>query len=197
MKSVDFLVVHTEGSPDGSHGTAQSVDRYHRSLGWDGIGYHFFIDQRGRVQTGRPVTRSGAHTYGINDRSIGICVSGNADRVPFSVAQREALVALLVRLKKQYDGAEIIGHREINGLVSAGVVPATIGGKSVRTPKSCPGTKTNMVWVRAAVAQGLGGLPKPKPVMAMTAAPDLERIVREAPALIRAVRSIWKAIRGR
>jgi hypothetical protein len=40
---------------------------------WNGIGYHFFIDQHGKIYSIRPLDKEGAHAWGFNLNSIGIC----------------------------------------------------------------------------------------------------------------------------
>ncbi len=54
-----FIIHHTGGTDanplaDTSHHTAKIVEDYHLSLGWGGIGYHFFIEKNGKLWAGRP-----------------------------------------------------------------------------------------------------------------------------------------------
>lgn len=98
--------------------TIEDVHRWHLSNGWSGFGYHFFVDKLGRIYLGRPVTVAGAHTPGLNQKSIGICLEGcyqeyqnQTDReVPEE--QFQALLDLVLYLKKEYRvrGDHIIRH---------------------------------------------------------------------------------------
>ena len=44
--------------------------------GWDDVGYNFLIGEDGRVYTGRGWQGVGAHAYGWNTLSYGICMIG-------------------------------------------------------------------------------------------------------------------------
>jgi len=90
----------------------------HRARGWKKIGYHYVVYRDGSVHEGRPVNEVGAHVYGHNANSIGVVYVGGVakdgktakdTRTP---AQRRALTDLLRKLKKQYPGARICGHRD-------------------------------------------------------------------------------------
>jgi N-acetylmuramoyl-L-alanine amidase len=156
---VRWLVIHTAGTPDGQDTSAAAIHAYHRQKGWSGVGYHFVIRQNGDIETGRPLTKQGAHTYGINDRSIGLAFSGNGDLFPITPEQRESGLDLAFRLCRLYDidVADVIGHREVNRLVERGIV-----GSHCITPKSCPGVRVHLVKIRLALADLLH--PPPEPV---------------------------------
>jgi len=85
MNIPEVLVVHhtggTNANPlfDTSNQTMEIVDAYHKSLGWDGIGYNWFIEKSGLTKKGRDETKTGAHTIGWNNKSIGVCLAGNFD----------------------------------------------------------------------------------------------------------------------
>ena len=74
---------HTATPPDRPAERVRNIDAYHRSLGWDGIGYHFLIAEDGQVFPGRPLDRQGAHVKGENGGNLGIAFIGTyADRPP-------------------------------------------------------------------------------------------------------------------
>ena len=82
------------------------------------IGYHYVVDLDGTVEPGRPESEIGAHCLGHNQYSIGVCYVGGlaADgRTPEdtrTAAQKEALLALLKKLRAKYTKASIHGHRD-------------------------------------------------------------------------------------
>jgi N-acetylmuramoyl-L-alanine amidase len=161
MKKITNIVVHQTGS---AFGTANLVRQWHIEKGYKGIGYHFlilngwvspssrFTPLDGSIEVGRPLdadafiseSEIGAHTLGLNDSSIGLCiVSAGGDQkvapkglVPDSMtkAQFVALVGLVGSLQVQFgiESKNVIGHYE------------TMSG--AKQGKSCPGF--NMEWFR-------------------------------------------------
>ena len=119
MRTVTLIVVHCSANKAGSALRLADIDRYHRSLGWKGCGYHFVIPEDGTIEEGRPLSRVGAHCRGHNRHSIGVCYVGGLDgqgkpadtRTP---AQRVALRQLLERLHGEFPKAVIVGHRDLD-----------------------------------------------------------------------------------
>lgn len=119
MNTPEYIIVHHTGGTDKnpladtSHHTFKIVDDYHKSLGWGGIGYHYFIELDGKVTQGRKDNADGAHTIGYNKKSLGICLAGNFDATMPSPAQINALTALLKQKTAQYSipPAKIVPHR--------------------------------------------------------------------------------------
>jgi len=68
------IVIHHSASRKET--TVQQISQWHKTRGFNGIGYHFVINKSG-VFLGRPLSRKGAHCKGHNTSSIGICVCGN------------------------------------------------------------------------------------------------------------------------
>ena len=153
-----YIVVHTAAFRH-RNCDADRIDEWHRQKGWAGIGYHFVIlndrhDQKpdGLVEVGRDESRQGAHAYGLNDQSLGICCVGDGDFDPLTDAQSERLQDLLVTLtsKHQIQVKNVIGHRELNVLVDNGVI-----GDEFRTSKTCPGAMVDMDEIRATLGTQL------------------------------------------
>lgn len=69
---IDAIVIHVT---DANH-TVEQIDRYHRSLGWDGCGYHFVVEKNGDVIQCRDLTQVGAHVLGANTSSAGVAWIG-------------------------------------------------------------------------------------------------------------------------
>ena len=73
---VKFLVVHCSDTPNSENLNANDIHKMHISFGWDGIGYHKVILRNGILEAGRPEYWEGAHVYGYNDKSLGVCLIG-------------------------------------------------------------------------------------------------------------------------
>ena len=111
------IIIHHSATISGN---AASFDRYHKSLGWDGLGYHFVIGNgRGAPDGDIHVgwrwleQREGAHTRGHND-ALGICLVGDFrnGRRP-TTKQWTALVRLIRRLEKQYGVMDVTTHNQL------------------------------------------------------------------------------------
>ena len=119
MRTVTLIIVHCSANKAGSALRMADIDRYHRSLGWMGCGYHYVIPTDGTIEPGRPEEMVGAHCRNHNRHSIGICYIGglSADGKPADTrteAQRTALRKLLEDLRRRYPKALIVGHRDLN-----------------------------------------------------------------------------------
>ena len=72
MRTITEIIIHCTATRPNAICTVESIRKYHRSLGWRDIGYHYVIYPDGSVHAGRPVEQPGAHTEGHNAHSIGI-----------------------------------------------------------------------------------------------------------------------------
>jgi N-acetylmuramoyl-L-alanine amidase len=104
---IRYLVVHCSDSDDDL--TASDIHAMHLGFGWDGIGYHAVIIKDGTIEQGRPHFWSGAHVYGHNEKSLGVCLIGRND---FTSEQMTALDGLLRDWIARYPQARICGHRD-------------------------------------------------------------------------------------
>ena len=151
MRLVDWVVVHTAGAYDFKakrvvYQSTESIREYHkRHNGWHDIGYHWVVEDDGRLMPGRTEDTIGAHVGGFNEHSIGICVTGHGDFSPFRPAQMAQLVRLCAGIceARQLPPARVIGHREAP---DHGAAP---------THKTCPGTLVDMNEIRRLVADRL------------------------------------------
>lgn len=121
MRKIDEIIVHCAETRPDQDITAANVDFWHKSKGWVGIGYHFFIRLDGSIEPGRPIELQGAHCYGHNARSIGICYAGGMVRVnngkqfidTRTAAQVVAMHNLITTLIHCYPTIKkISGHRD-------------------------------------------------------------------------------------
>lgn len=120
MRTITLIIIHCSANKQGSSLRLADIDRYHRSLGWIGCGYHYVIPTDGTIEMGRPEEMVGAHCKCHNRHSIGVCYIGGlaADgKTPMDTrteAQKTALRRLLAKLKKRYPKALIVGHHDLN-----------------------------------------------------------------------------------
>ena len=61
MRKITEIIIHCTATRPDAECTVESIRRYHRSLGWHDIGYHYVIYPDGSVHSGRPVEQAGAH----------------------------------------------------------------------------------------------------------------------------------------
>lgn len=148
MNTPKFIVIHHSWSPDRPvERDWDAITKYHIEVnGWSKNGYHFgldYVNKLPRVMIGRPVTESGAHALGFNDRSIGICVIGNYDLVTPPADKWHMLVRLCSTLIfiHHIPIDNIIGHRD------------TYDMRNVPREKTCPGNLFDLVKLRKDVSE--------------------------------------------
>ena len=112
------IIIHCTATPEGRPTTVADVTKWHKERGFYTIGYHYLIGLNGEIWKGRDIEEIGAHCFGQNAESIGICYVGGVDRDKFTPkdtrteAQKSALNKLVSELKAKYPTATIHGHRE-------------------------------------------------------------------------------------
>lgn len=118
MRKINEIIVHCAATPEDKNFKAADIDRWHRERKMKCIGYHYVVDLDGTVEPGRPESEIGAHCLGHNQYSIGVCyvgglaADGKTPKDTRTVAQKEALLALLKKLRAKYPKASIHGHRD-------------------------------------------------------------------------------------
>lgn len=80
MRQINEIIIHCSETRPDQNITAKEIHKWHLAQGWNGIGYHFFIRLDGTIESGRPLHLTGAHCYGHNKKSIGICYAGGIVR---------------------------------------------------------------------------------------------------------------------
>ncbi len=111
--------MHCSANKEGSGLGRDYLDRIHKKKGWSKIGYHFVIKEDGTREVGRKESEIGAHAYGYNRNSIGICYIGGLDsngnpKDTRTDAQENSIIELLEELRAKYPEAEILGHRDLS-----------------------------------------------------------------------------------
>ena len=109
MRTINKLIVHCSATPNDRNVSVADIRDWHTNgNGWSDIGYHYVITRDGVIHPGRPIELTGAHCYGHNANSIGVCLVGN-DEFP---NQFDSLRHLYSTLKHVYPGIEAYGHRD-------------------------------------------------------------------------------------
>lgn len=103
-KNIKNLIIHCS---DTEIGNAKIFDRYHKSIGFRCIGYHYVILKDGTLEYGRDDKETGAHCKGQNTTSIGICLVGKKS---FTYKQHATLQKVVGYYQALYPGIKIKGH---------------------------------------------------------------------------------------
>ena len=126
----DSIVIVHSGSPAGS---AESIGAQHKTVGYDGLSYHFLIGNGtgmgdGEIHLGnRWLTQSsGAQLAGLNSNNtsnpIEICLVGNGDRKPFTNEQIRYLAQVVIALSERLEIPKdrIFLHEDLSPTTSPG-----------------------------------------------------------------------------
>jgi N-acetylmuramoyl-L-alanine amidase len=120
-----YIIVHHTATDIGK---ALQVDRAHHDRGfWNGIGYHFIIDNGtlgkgdGQIEVSPRWIKQqvGAHCKagGMNDKGIGIALVGNFNEDQPTPNQIQSLTYLIKTLSQYYSIgiSNVVGHRDVEG----------------------------------------------------------------------------------
>ncbi len=136
LKKIRFVAVHHSQRKIDS---LKRIKNLHmKTYGWEDIGYHYLIDKKGKIHIGRSKKFTGAHVYGHNKNSLGICLIGNFDEEHPTKEQISTLIKFLKNKIKKYQIPikNILGHREFPGVT-----------------KTCPGKFVDMGELRAGISK--------------------------------------------
>ncbi|MDO4181558.1 MAG: N-acetylmuramoyl-L-alanine amidase [Bacteroidales bacterium] len=122
--AVRFIVIHCSATRSDRDYTVEQLLRDHKARGFRTVGYHFYIRKSGVITQHRRLLEVGAHVRGYNRCSIGVCYEGGLDvdgkpadtRTPEQKAQ---LIGLLLKLRRLFPAALIVGHRDLPGVKKA------------------------------------------------------------------------------
>jgi N-acetylmuramoyl-L-alanine amidase len=119
MRDISKIILHCSATPEGRDVKVDDIRRWHLANGWDDIGYHFCIYADGSIHRGRDLDKSGAHTYGHNRNSIGICYIGGVDKDmnptdTMTEMQDIAVIELVKSLRLIFGKLSLHGHNEFS-----------------------------------------------------------------------------------
>ena len=125
------IVVHCS---DSNWGSAPEIRDWHvNGNGWADIGYQYVVNNgkikadyyldcmNGSIEIGRPIDgdmlaesgEKGAHAYGYNSDSIGICLVGKNKFSPNQIGKLIDLISDLM-IKFKIESANVMGHYELD-----------------------------------------------------------------------------------
>jgi hypothetical protein len=105
------IVVHHSALPL-SDGPLEIQYKHMHQKGFADIGYHYVIDEQGRIYAGRELTVRGAHTGGHNTGTVGVVLLGNFEEAEPTTVQMASLRSLVQCLTTEYAITHLAGHRD-------------------------------------------------------------------------------------
>lgn len=115
--STERIILHHSAC---SNCTAEQIHQWHLNNGWEGAGYHFLVRKDGQIYRLRPEAFVGAHAYGSNYNSIGICAEGNFENETMPETQKNSLIELVSYLKGKYGISKVLKHSDVNNTACPG-----------------------------------------------------------------------------
>lgn len=125
-RKINLLVVHCSATPVTMDIGVKEIRSWHKAKGWSDIGYHYVIRLDGTLELGRDLDGDGdvqdevgAHAYGFNRNSLGVCLIGGSDKdlkplKTITPEQEKALVNLIIKLEWSSLSFDIKGHNELS-----------------------------------------------------------------------------------
>jgi len=122
----DYIIIHHSATDFGS---SADFNKAHLKRGWNGVGYHFIIDNGtsgkddGQIETSPRWIKQidGAHCKAndMNEKGIGVCLVGNFSETDSAISkkQMDSLIYLVNKLRGYYDipKSNIMGHGDVSG----------------------------------------------------------------------------------
>ena len=119
---IEKIVIHCSATPPNLDVGVDEIRQWHKSSPryWSDIGYHYVIRRNGFIEKGRHENVQGAHVYGHNKNSIGVCLVGGVVSAKgksdsnFTFEQYQSLNELHYDLKTRHPQATTCGHRDLD-----------------------------------------------------------------------------------
>lgn len=123
MRTINLIVVHCSATRCDRPFPVTALIRCHADR-FGFTGYHYYITRDGTAYQTRHEQLIGAHAKNYNRNSLGICYEGGLDEQgkpadTRTKAQKQSLLKLLKRLKKEHPQAQILGHRDLPNVKKA------------------------------------------------------------------------------
>lgn len=149
MNIPQVIILHHSGGTDldpladTSNQTFEIIKAWHLQKGWVDIGYNWVIEKSGKIYKGRDEKIDGAHTIGMNDKSIGLCLIGNFDLTLPTKEQENSLKIVYQDLITRYPvlKGQVYPHRKYAN-------------------KTCPGKRLSDTWALDLLQDEMVSIPK-------------------------------------
>jgi len=115
LSNVKYIIVHCADT-DQNIGV-KAITRWHKDRGWNTVGYHYIVRRNGVIEKGRSEKVVGAHCYGFNRYSIGVCGVWKKKPTVESIASMRRLIE---ELHERYPKAEIRPHSYFPSAIKQG-----------------------------------------------------------------------------
>lgn len=120
-QNTDRIVVHCSATKASQDIGEDEIREWHQERGWIDLGYNIVIRRNGQIEVGRPLEYRGAHVYGYNATSLGVCLIGGLNisdqpEANYTPEQWDTLELTLRWLKRIWPNAEIMGHNDLTPL---------------------------------------------------------------------------------
>jgi N-acetyl-anhydromuramyl-L-alanine amidase AmpD len=122
MREIKKIIVHCAATKPGMDIGVKEIRAWHmnpsKTTPFSDIGYHYVIRRSGEVEKGRDVSIAGAHAFGYNFNSIGVCLVGGIDDNKkaddnYTLKQYNSLLDLIKFLKLTFPIDDVFGHRDL------------------------------------------------------------------------------------
>lgn len=108
---LNTVVVH-HSALDLSYGPLEVQKLHMEQKGYADVGYHYLINEAGKIYEGREITVRGAHTGGYNTGTVGVVLLGNFELAAPPDLQIRLAKKLIQFLIEQYGITHLAGHRD-------------------------------------------------------------------------------------
>lgn len=120
-RPIDCIVIHCSASGDDYSMPVDSIIKQHRCKGWKNIGYHYYVSRDGVIHRGRDLKERGAHVYGHNETTIGICYEGGLRRAEQVIGMESIVVPEELKGVKYKSFHYMIDSTNVNATAIYGV----------------------------------------------------------------------------
>ena len=151
MNKPEVIIIHHSATKDGTAKDFSAIKNYHENeLGWLDIGYHWIIeivDGEPMTIKGRDESMNGAHTKGMNTKSIGVCVVGNYDKDNLPTVLYNELLELIADIRLRRGNLPLEQHNEYANKTCPGLnFPFNQLVKDSDKPKAPPWKENAVQW---------------------------------------------------
>ena len=120
-KETSYIIIHSSNTSPKEDLDVKALNKIHRQKGFLNVIHHLIIKRDGIIEVGRDLDEIGAHTEGLDDKSISICLIGGVStdtdlepRLNYTSKQWETLKNLINSLLILCPQAKVEGFNDID-----------------------------------------------------------------------------------